>query len=86
VTNASQHHLDGLKSLMVQLDDPNLIATIHSYGWWPFSVNIAGGICDDDNVIADINGTIDRAYYTFVADGIPVVVDELGLLSFDSTI
>jgi endoglucanase len=84
VTNASQHYLDGLKALMVELNDPNLIATIHFYGWWPFSVNIAGGIRVDDEVIADINGTIDRAYATFVADGIPVVVGEFGLLSFDS--
>ena len=25
------------------LNDPNLVATVHYYGYWPFSVNIAGG-------------------------------------------
>lgn len=81
VTNSGQHFLDGLKGLMVELDDPNLIATIHFYGYWPFSVNIAGGIRVDADVLEDIHGTIDRAHDTFVAAGIPVVVGELGILS-----
>jgi len=85
VTNASQHYLDSLKATMVGLNDPNLIATIHFYGFWFFSVNIAGGISVDDNVLNDINTTLNGAYNTFVADGIPVVVGELGLLSFDGT-
>ena len=27
---------------MDALNDSNLIATVHFYGFWPFSVNIAG--------------------------------------------
>ena len=27
---------------IVKMNDPNFIATVHSYGFWPFSVNIAG--------------------------------------------
>jgi endoglucanase len=84
VTNASQHFLDGLKALMVELNDPNLIATIHFYGHWFFSVNVAGGTTFNADVIDDIHGSIDRAHATFVANGIPVVIGEYGLLAFDN--
>jgi aryl-phospho-beta-D-glucosidase BglC (GH1 family) len=86
VTNGSQNFLDGLKSTMVSLNDPNLIATIHFYGYWPFSVNIAGVTTVDASVLADINNTLNGAYNTFVAAGIPVVVGELGVLAWDSNI
>ena len=41
-TNADQGRLDSLRNQFTQLRDPNLVATIHFYGFWPFSVNIAG--------------------------------------------
>ncbi len=82
-TNSGQQWLDSLKATMDALDDPNLIATVHFYGFWPFSVNIAGVTTVDDAVIADINATVNNTYNTFVANGIPVVVGELGLLSYD---
>jgi aryl-phospho-beta-D-glucosidase BglC (GH1 family) len=84
VTNGSQVFLDGLKALMIQLNDPNLIATIHFYGYWPFSVNIAGVTTVDDSVLADIHNTFTHAHDTFVAAGIPVVVGELGILAWDT--
>lgn len=35
-TNASQEYLDSLNSMMANLNDSNLIATVHYYGYWPF--------------------------------------------------
>lgn len=83
-TNASQEYLDSLNSTMASLNDTNLIATVHYYGYWPFSVNIAGETQFDDTSITDITSSFDRVYNTFVANGIPVVIGEYGLLGFDS--
>lgn len=83
-TNASQEYLDSLNSTMASLNDTNLIATVHYYGYWPFSVNIAGETKFDDTSITDITSSFARLYNTFVANGIPVVIGEYGLLGFDS--
>ncbi|MCA0753432.1 hypothetical protein KP806_00075 [Paenibacillus sp. N4] len=42
LTNNPQEHVDSLASTISGLNDPNLIAAIHYYGFWPFSVNFAG--------------------------------------------
>ncbi|GIF01735.1 endoglucanase [Paractinoplanes rishiriensis] len=84
-TSGEQARMDALLNTFNELDDPNLVATIHFYGWWPFSVNIAGGTRYDTNVEQDILGTFDRAYNTFVARGIPVIIGEWALLSYDYT-
>jgi endoglucanase len=67
------------------LDDDMIAATVHFYGYWPFSVNIAGGTTYDANVEADILGTFQRVHDTFVDQGIPVIVGEWGVLSYDHT-
>ncbi|MEV0728205.1 cellulase family glycosylhydrolase [Polymorphospora sp. NPDC050346] len=82
-TNADQGRLDALVSTLDQLDDPNLAATIHFYGFWPFSVNIAGGTRYDATVEQDLIGIFDRAYDTFVSRGIPVIIGEWALLNYD---
>ncbi|MEU6424458.1 cellulase family glycosylhydrolase [Microbispora sp. NPDC046973] len=84
-TNAEQARLDALTATFNQLHDPNLAATVHFYGWWPFSVNIAGGTRYDSNVEQDLVGTFDRVYNTFVSHGIPVIVGEWALLNYDHT-
>ncbi|RRR98449.1 cellulase family glycosylhydrolase [Glycomyces terrestris] len=83
-TNADQGRLDALSATIQALDDPNLAATIHYYGFWPFSVNVAGFTKFNDEVRADLEGYFDRAYNEFVANGIPVLVGEYGLLGFDT--
>lgn len=83
-TNSSQEYLDSLNSTMASLNDTNLIATVHYYGYWPFSVNIAGETKFDETSITDITSSFDRLYNTFVANGIPVVIGEYGLLGFDN--
>jgi endoglucanase len=85
-TNASQANLDSLNSTITNLNDSNLITTIHYYGYWPFSVNIAGGTTFDATAMNDITTSIDAVYNTFVSHGIPVVIGEYGLLGFDNSL
>ncbi|WP_051724164.1 cellulase family glycosylhydrolase [Micromonospora chokoriensis] len=84
-TNSNQAQLDALATTISQLGDNNIAATVHFYGWWPFSVNIAGGTRYDANVEQDMVDGFDRVHNTFVAKGIPVIVGEWALLSYDYT-
>ncbi|HEU5130142.1 MAG TPA: cellulase family glycosylhydrolase [Glycomyces sp.] len=82
-TNAEQERLDALTDTITALDDPNLAATVHYYGFWPFSVNIAGYTTFDDEVRQDVIDNFDRVHDEFVASGVPVLIGEWGLLGFD---
>jgi aryl-phospho-beta-D-glucosidase BglC (GH1 family) len=82
-TSSDQVLLDALAEQIRGFDDPNLIATVHYYGYWPFSVNIAGGMRFDATAQKDITDFFDRVYTTFVSRGVPVIVGEYGLLGFD---
>ncbi|MCK9792867.1 cellulase family glycosylhydrolase [Isoptericola sp. 4D.3] len=82
-TNAGQERLDALAATLDQLDDPQLAATVHFYGYWPFSVNVAGGTRFDEVALEDMTGTFDRVRDTFVDQGVPVILGEYGLLGFD---
>src|SRR5690606_5704009 len=68
--SASQERLEELSKTIEEIGDENIIATIHYYGYWPFSVNIAGKTIFDYEVREDIEHTIDRAYDIFVSKGI----------------
>ncbi|BEL09607.1 cellulase family glycosylhydrolase [Actinoplanes sichuanensis] len=82
-TNADQGRLDALTAEFAALNDPYLIATVHYYGYWPFSVNVAGGYRFDATAQADLLGTFERLRTSFVSKGIPVILGEYGLLGFD---
>ncbi|WP_449352830.1 cellulase family glycosylhydrolase [Streptomyces shaanxiensis] len=82
-TNSEQGRLDALAAELTALRDPMVATTIHFYGWWPFSVNIAGYTRFDATSQADLTDQFDRVYNTFVAHGIPVVVGEYALLAYD---
>lgn len=82
-TASAQENLDDLYKTIVSLNDPNLIATVHYYGYWPFSVNVAGFTKFNEETKNDIINTFDRVHHTFVAKGIPVILGEYGLLGFD---
>ncbi|WP_342416109.1 cellulase family glycosylhydrolase [Paenibacillus sp. FSL R10-2782] len=82
-TSPAQNKINELYNTITKLSDPNLIATIHYYGYWPFSVNIAGYTTFEKDTKNDVIQTFDNAYNTFVAKGIPVIVGEYGLLGFD---
>ncbi|GAB3123559.1 cellulase family glycosylhydrolase [Streptomyces calidiresistens] len=78
-----QERLDELVETFDELDDPHLAATIHYYGFWPFSVNVAGHTRYEQDSRRDMVETFDRLHDTFVSRGIPVIIGEYGLLGFD---
>lgn len=82
-TSADQARLNELVTTFDALGDPNLAATVHYYGYWPFSVNVAGGTRFDATAQKDLTDAFERVRGTFVARGIPVIVGEYGLLGFD---
>ena len=79
----TEARLQKLAETMDKLDDTNIIATIHYYGYYPFSVNMAGATKFDNDVRLDIVGAFERAHRIFVSRGIPVIIGEFGLLGFD---
>jgi aryl-phospho-beta-D-glucosidase BglC (GH1 family) len=82
-TSSDQARINELLATFDALDDPNLAATTHFYGYWPFSVNIAGATRYDAQTQNDMTGVLDRNADSFVARGIPVIIGEFGLLGFD---
>ncbi|KOV82815.1 cellulase family glycosylhydrolase [Nocardia sp. NRRL S-836] len=82
-TSSEQQYVDPLVEQIRGFGDPNLAATVHYYGYWPFSVNVAGGTRYDATAQKDLVDTLDRVHTSFVARGIPVVLGEYGLLGFD---
>ena len=83
-TSPDKSYMDATLSLMKSLNDQNLIATIHYYGFWPFTSNIAGYTKFDSTSQNDIKTALDGAYDDFVANGIPVIMGEYGLFGWDS--
>jgi endoglucanase len=81
-TNSGQVFLDALVSEMKSLNDPRLVATVHYYGWYPFSVNIAGGTRFDATSQKDMTDNFARIRDTLVSKGIPVYMGEYGLLNY----
>jgi aryl-phospho-beta-D-glucosidase BglC (GH1 family) len=77
-----QKLMDDLATTMSSLHDPNLVATVHFYGFWPFSVNIAGYTRFTAEVLKDMTDAFARMRNTFVAKGIPVYLGEYGLLGY----
>ncbi|CAM4226156.1 cellulase family glycosylhydrolase [Paenibacillus macerans] len=82
-SSPAQDDLDELYKTIQTLNDPNLIATVHYYGFWPFSVNVAGYYKFEKDAQQDIVTTFDNVHNTLVAKGIPVILGEYGLLGFD---
>ncbi len=81
-TNNSQQYLDALKDTIQELNDPNLIATVHEYGYWPFATNITGVTKFDGAAKEWTMSGLERVHDTLVSNGIPVIVGEIGLLDF----
>ncbi|SDG58732.1 Aryl-phospho-beta-D-glucosidase BglC, GH1 family [Lentzea fradiae] len=82
-TSSEQARLDELAASISGFGDRNIAATVHYYGYWPFSVNVAGGFRFDATAQKDLTDSFDRVHDTFVARGVPVVLGEYGLLGFD---
>lgn len=80
-TNSAQHWLDDLSTTINSLHDRNLVATVHYYSFYPFSVNIANGTTFDARTQKDLTDGFARVHDTLVAKGIPVYLGEYGLLT-----
>jgi endoglucanase len=74
--------MDNLSAEMASLHDPNLVASVHYYSFWPFSVNIAGYTTFNAQTQQDLLDTFSRMHNTFIAKGIPVYLGEYGLLNY----
>jgi hypothetical protein len=81
----TQTLMDNLYSTIQSLNDLNLIASIHYYGYWPFSVNVAGVTTFDSASQQDMTNTFSLANSELVARGVPVYAGEVGLLGYDYT-
>ncbi|MFI6123744.1 cellulase family glycosylhydrolase [Streptomyces sp. NPDC051064] len=77
-----QKPIDELNATISALNDPNLVATVHFYGWYPFSVNIAGGTHYDAAAQKNLTESFARMHDSFIAKGVPVYLGEYGLLSW----
>ncbi|MFG2652481.1 cellulase family glycosylhydrolase [Streptomyces sp. NPDC048436] len=75
--------MNNLATKIKSLRDPRLIATVHYYGYFPFSVNLAGSTRFDATAQGDLDKAFKRMHDTFVAKDIPVVLGEDGLLGDD---
>jgi aryl-phospho-beta-D-glucosidase BglC (GH1 family) len=82
-TSADLARVNELVTTFNSLNDPNLVATVHFYGFWPFSVNVAGYTRFNAEVQQDLTSSFDRVYNAFVTRNIPVIIGEYGLLGFD---
>ncbi|GHH42514.1 cellulase family glycosylhydrolase [Streptomyces candidus] len=78
----SQELMDDLHTTITALRDRHLIATVHYYSWYPFSVNVAGGTRYDAAARNDLTDAFARMRDTFTSKGIPVYLGEYGLLSW----
>jgi aryl-phospho-beta-D-glucosidase BglC (GH1 family) len=72
----TQAGFDAQAAEIASLHDPNMVATVHNYGFWPFTVNIAGYDSFNDRVQQDMLDLYSQIYTTFVAKGVPVYMGE----------
>ncbi len=79
----SERRIGRLAALIEDLGDPDLIASVHYYGLWQFSMNIDGHTNFDTAVQRDIDRVVDLLETGLVEQGIPVILGEYGLLGFD---
>ncbi len=85
-TNDSEDRCASLYETIQSLNDENIIATFHYYGYWPFSTNIAGTTTMDATVVSELEAAFDRVYNQFTAKGIGTICGEYGLLGFDKSL
>lgn len=74
--------MDSLATTITSLNDHNLVATVHYYSFWPFSVNIAGYTRFDATVQKNLTDTFAAIHNSLVSKGIPVYLGEYGLLNY----
>ena len=88
---AADGNSDKTYKFIANLNDPNIIATVHFYSDWVYSGNL-GKTSFDEKLFTDKNDTAktgvdlfyDTIYNAFIAKGTGVVIGEYGLLGPDS--
>ncbi|WP_028815153.1 cellulase family glycosylhydrolase [Streptomyces flavidovirens] len=80
--SGDQVHLNNLYTTIAALNDSQLVAQVHFYSWYPFSVNVAGGTHYDAAAQKHLDDTFANLHHTFVAKGIPLYLGEYGLLDY----
>ncbi|MBT2451535.1 cellulase family glycosylhydrolase [Streptomyces sp. ISL-43] len=80
--SGDQVHLDNLYTTIAGLKDRQLIAQVHFYSWYPFSVNVAGGTLYDAVAQKHLEDSFANMHRTLVAKGIPLYLGEYGLLDY----
>jgi endoglucanase len=78
-TGSDPGDMDALAAEIEALDDPMLAATTHNYGFWPFSVNVAGYPSYNEEVQNFLAEDFQRQVDTFVSKGVPVIIGEYSL-------
>uniref|UniRef100_A0AAU2VED7 Cellulase family glycosylhydrolase n=1 Tax=Streptomyces sp. NBC_00003 TaxID=2903608 RepID=A0AAU2VED7_9ACTN len=73
--------MDDLSKTIDSLHDRNLVATVHYYSFWPFSVNVAGYTTYTADTRRDMLDSFARMRDTFISKGTPVYLGEYGLLT-----
>lgn len=80
--SGEQALMDDLYKTISSLNDRQLVAQVHFYNWYPFSVNVAGGTHYDDVAQKNLEDSFAAMHRTFVAKGIPLYIGEYGLLEY----
>ncbi|WP_328504090.1 cellulase family glycosylhydrolase [Streptomyces sp. NBC_00457] len=80
--SGDQAYLDELYKTITSLNDRQLVAQVHFYSWYPFSVNVAGGTHYDATAQKHLDDSFAAMHRTFVARGIPLYIGEYGLLEY----
>ncbi|MEU5889047.1 cellulase family glycosylhydrolase [Streptomyces sp. NPDC047461] len=80
--SSDQVLMDDLFRTISSLNDRQLVAQVHFYSWYPFSVNVAGGTHYDDVAQKNLEDSFAAMHRTFVAKGIPLYIGEYGLLEY----
>ncbi|MCX5425932.1 cellulase family glycosylhydrolase [Streptomyces sp. NBC_00078] len=79
--DGAQPLLDDLSTTINSLHDSQLVATVHFYSYYPFSMNLAGGTLYGDVAQKYLDDSFADMHDTFVAKGIPVYLGEYGLMT-----
>jgi hypothetical protein len=79
-TSAAEAESKASSETILSLNDKNIMATYHYYGFWPFSINLAGYTTFEGKTVEDAKSAIDIMHNNFIQKGIGVICGEYGVL------
>jgi len=89
-TRYTDTEAESLYQFITELNDENIIATVHYYSEWVYSANLGKtgfdeALWDDYTPRKAVDSAMETIYQKFTSKGIGVVVGEYGLLGYDSS-